>query len=220
MGAGVTQQIPVSSLRYGLTPKLDLRWGITSRIYQYGGPVGNNSSIQGIGDQWIGGRYRFHEQGRVLPAMTWMYQAKIPSANPAKGLGSGFWDHQVLFIASRDLGHYHFDFNTVGTIAGTSNGHEGAAQFGLDVTRPINKKLSWVVEGYGGPQPGTADRFGAGLVAATYTLRPQVVLDAAYARTYTAGSPRQFVAVGITYARRAGFAPLSKRYAAARFLGR
>ncbi len=217
IGAGVSQQMLVSSMRYGLTPKLDLRWGLTNHIFQGGG---DSPSLQGSGDQWLGARYRFVEQGRIVPAMALLYTGKIPSANPSKGLGSGSVDHQMVFIASRDLGKSHFDFNTVGTLAGSAQGLDGAAQFGLALTRPITSKLSGILESYGGPQPGTTDRFGAGFVGATYALRPQLVFDTAYTRTYTAGSPRQQVLVGFTYARRSGFAPLPRSAAFARFLGR
>jgi hypothetical protein len=217
LGAGVAQQELVTSLRYGLTPKLDLRWGISNHIWQGGG---GSASLQGVGDQWLGARFRFHEQGKVLPAMAFLYAGKIPAANPAKGLGSGYVDHQFLLIASRDVGKNHFDFNTVGTLAGESRGHNGAAQFGLALTRPITPRFSGILESYGGGQPGTSSRFGAGFVGATYTMRPQLVLDGAFTRTYTAGSPRRQVLFGITYARRAGFSSLPRESALARLLGR
>ena len=217
MGAGVAQGIAVSSVRYGLTPKLDLRWGLTNHVAQSGGAT---RPLQGTGDGWISGRYRFHEQGRIAPAMAFLYALKIPMANPAKGFGTGFVDHQLILIASRDLGRYHLDFNTVGTIAGGPRGQDGAAQLGLAVTRPLSKRLSGILESYGGPQPGTTNRFGAAFTGATYTLRPQLVVDVAYARTYTAGSPRQQLLIGITYASRPGFAPLPRAWSLARLLGR
>jgi hypothetical protein len=217
MGGGVGQRALVTSLRYGLTPKLDLRWGITNHIWQGGGAAG---PLQGVGDQWLGMRFRFRDQGRIAPAMAFLYAGKIPEANPAKGFGSGFVDHQFVFIASRDLGKNHFDFNTVGTVAGVAHGHNGAAQFGLAYTRPVSAKLSCILESYGGAQPGTPDRLGAVFAGATYTLRPQLVLDGAFSRSYTAGSPRQQVLVGITYARRAGFSTLPRTSAFARALGR
>jgi hypothetical protein len=216
-GPGVNQQMVVSSIRYGLTPRLDLRWGLTNHIWQNGS---GSESLQGTGDQWLGGRYRFQEQGRVIPAIAFLYAGRVPQANPAKGFGSGFADHQFVLIVSRDLGKYHFDFNTVGTLAGGAHGHDGAAQFGLALTRPVTKKLSGILESYGGGQPGTPDRFGAAFAGATFAVRPQLAIDAAYTRTYTAGSPREQVLFGITYARRAGFSPLSRRFAAARVLGR
>lgn len=217
LGGGVSQQMLVSSLRYGLTPKLDLRWGLTNHIFQGGG---GTPFLQGAGDHWLGARYRFMEQGRKVPAMALLYAGKVPAANPAKGLGSGFVDHQLVFIASRDLGKSHFDFNTVGTLAGGAHGSDGAAQFGLALTRPITSKLSGILESYGGGQPGISDRFGAGFLGATYALRPNLVFDTAYTRTYTAGSPRQQVLIGFTYARRSGFASLPRSSSFARALGR
>jgi len=217
MGSGVRQQMLTSSVRYGLTPKMDLRWGFTDHMTQSSWATG---SLEGIGDQWLSARYRFHEQGRRLPAMALLYAAKIPSANPAKGFGTGFVDHQLIFIASRDLGKNHLDFNIVGTVAGSALGHDGAAQIGLAMTRPVNAKLSLILESYGGPQPGTSNRFGAALAGAAYTLRPTLVADAAYSRTYTAGSPRQQFMFGFTFAARPGLPLLPKGSSLARLVGR
>lgn len=217
MGAGVRQRMLVSSVRYGFTPRMDLRWGLINHISQGGG---DTPSIAGVGDQSLSATYRFYEQGHWLPAMAFSYGFNIPEASPDKGFGSGFTDHQFLFIASRDLGRIHLDFNTVGTLIGEKHGHNGAAQFGLAATRQVTKKLALILESYGGPQPGTTDRFGAMLTGGTYNLRPWLVLDGAYAQAYTAGSPRQQILVGLTCSRRLGFGPISRGSAIARMLGR
>jgi hypothetical protein len=217
MGGGVNQQMLVSSVRYGVTPKLDLRWGITDHMTQSGGGTG---SLEGVGDQWLSVRYRFHEQCSRMPAMALLYGAKIPTANPGKGFGTGFVDHQLTFVASRDLGRYHLDFNTVGTVVGEAQGHDGAAQFGLAMTRSVSRRLSLILESYGGPQPGTSDRFGAAFGGATYALRPGVVFDGAYTRTYTAGSPRQQLLCGFTFTLRPGFSPIPRGSSLGRLLGR
>ena len=217
MGGGVRQNMLATSMRYGLTPKLDLRWGLTNHINQGGG---GTAALEGVGDQWLMARYRFIEQSAKLPAMAFLYGAKIPMANPAKGFGSGFVDHQFAFIASRDLGKNHFDFNSVGTLVGGANGHDGSAQVGLALTRPVTPKFSAILESYGGPQPGTTDRFGAGLAGGAFTVRPTLVIDGAYTRTYTAGSPRQQFLLGLTYAIRPGFAPLPSGSLVGRLLGR
>jgi hypothetical protein len=169
MGAGVKQTMLMSSMRYGLTPKLDLRWGVTNHVTQSGG---GTAPLAGTGDQWLMARYRFLEQRPRVPALAFLYGYKVPTANPAKGFGSGFADHQFVFIASRDFGRNHFDFNTVGTVVGGAKGQDGSAQFGLALTRTVTSKLAWVLESYGGPQPGTPDRFGAGFTGASYILRP------------------------------------------------
>ena len=207
MGAGVRQRMLVSSVRYGLTQHMDLRWGLVNHITQDGGDI---PSIAGVGDQSLSATYRFYEQGHWMPAMAFGYGFNIPEANPDKGFGSGFFDHQFLFIASRDLGPIHLDFNTVGTLTGEEHGHDGAAQFGLAATRQVTKKLALILESYGGPQAGTTDRFGAVLTGGTFNLRPWLVLDGAFAQSYTAGSPRQQIFVGLTCSRRFGFGPISR----------
>jgi hypothetical protein len=217
MGGSINQFMTVSSLRYGLTPKLDLRWASTGHVVQSGG---GGSRLQGIGDQWVGARYRFLEQRRILPAMALAYTLKVPMANPAKSFGTGFVDHQWTFIASRDLGRYHLDFNMVGTLAGSAQGEQGATQFGLVVTRPVRGKLALILENFGGPQPGISDRFGGIFAGAAYALRPWLVFDGGYEKTYTAGSPRGVALVGITYAFRPVFSTVPRGSAVTRLLGR
>ncbi len=217
MGMGVHQQILASSMRYGLNPRTELRWGIVNQIAQRGGGV---QPLKGIGDQCLSTTYRFLDQGRWRPAMAFSYGMKIPTANPAKGFGSGFFDHQFVLLVSRDLGKSHIDFNTVGMLAGGPHGGEGAAQFGMALSRPASRRLTLILESCGGPQPGTSNRFGAALAGATYNLRPNLVLDAAYSRQYTAGAPRQMVLAGITWARRVRFGPRPPNATIARLLGR
>ena len=217
MGGGARQTLWVSSVRYGLTPRLDLRWGATNHISQSGGEL---ESLEGIGDASVSATYRFHEQGRWSPAMAFSYGVELPEANPQKGFGSGFIDHQFLFIASRDLGTLHVDFNVVGTLEGEQDGHEGAVQFGLALTRPVTRRLAWIIESYGGPQPGTEDRFGAALTGGSYMLRSWLVVDGGYTRSYTAGSPRQQILFGITCARRLRFGPTAKGSRIGHLLGR
>jgi hypothetical protein len=217
MGTGVRQTLILTSMRYGLTPKLDLRWGLTNHMTQSGG---GTAPLEGVGDQWLMARYRLLDQNSKLPALAFLYGIKIPTANPAKGFGSGFADHQFTWIASRDLGKNHFDFNAVGTVVGEPGKHDGAVQCGLALTRTITPKISWMLESYGGPQPGTRDRFGAAFTGASYTVRPTLVVDLAYARTYTAGSPREQIMFGFTYAMRSVFPSLSKGSAIARLMGR
>jgi len=194
MGNGTTQHLFGGALRYGVTPRLDVRWGTTSNITQVGDPF-----IQGIGDQWLGARLRFHEQTRSTPAFAVMYNIKFPTASSEKGFGSGYVEHTFLLIASKDLAKYHLDFNTVGDLAGNGTGHDGAVQFGLALWRPVTGKLAFVIESYGGTQPGTTNRLGTAVAGATYNVRPRLVFDTAYYQVYTAGSPRRQFTIGVTY---------------------
>ena len=217
MGGGVWQRLLVSSVRYGLTPKLDFRWGVTNQIVQSGGGLGQTV---GVGDHSVSMTFRFHEQGRRSPALALSYGASLPVANPAKGFGSGFSNDQLAFIASRDVGGTHVDINVVGALEGGANGHEGAAQFGMALTRPVTRRLAWIAESFGGAQPGTTDRFGAVLTGGSFAARPWLVLDGAVTRTYTAGSPRWQIQFGLTCARRPGWVLIPRGSRIGRLLGR
>jgi hypothetical protein len=199
MGGGVRQSMLAVSIRYGVTPRMDVRWGLPAHMKQGGG---GTQGLEGVSDQWLSTTYRFIEQGPKMPAMAFSYGFKIPTANPAKGFGTGYVDHQFVLVASRDVRRVHFDFNAVGTLAGGPGGHDGATQFGLALSLPVTKRLTGILESDGGSQPGTADRYGQALGGAQWNLRPWLVLDGAYTRAYTAGSPRQEFTVGFTVARR------------------
>lgn len=216
MGHHVGQRLLSSSVRYGLTPRMDLRWGMPGPIEESGG----GTKIRDVTDQWFSLTYRFLEQQKRMPAFAFGYGIKGPLADPVKGFGTGFVDHQLVFIASRDLGRVHADFNIVGTIAGGAAGKDGAAQFGLAVSLAVTRQLSWILESDGGPQPGTPDRYGAALMGGSWAFRPWLVFDAAYTQVYTAGAPRAQYTAGVTCARRSPVALLPSGSRLARWLGR
>jgi hypothetical protein len=55
---------------------------------------------------------------------------------------------------------------------------------------------------------------------AAHAVRPRLVLNGAYSRTYTAGSPRQQIVFGSTWALRPGIAQLPRNGSMGRLLGR
>jgi hypothetical protein len=216
MTGGLHQEAMQTTARYGMTPRLEVRWGLPGHIFQSGGA---SLPLNGTTDQWLGACFRFHDQGRWMPDMALDYAIKLPTANPAKGFGTGYTDHLVTFIASRDLGRTHVDFNGVTTIAGSAQGRDAAAQFGMALTRPITTRLLGTVEAYGGPQPGTTDRYGAVLAGGAWSIHPWLSLNGGYARAYTAGAPRQQYLIGFVYTMRPGLVP-PRDSRLARMLGR
>src|SRR5579871_4584638 len=136
LGAGLRQGAFSSSARYGLTPRLELRWSIPAHVVQYGG---GQSRIIGISDENASFQYQFHEQGKRMPALAFSYGIKIPAANPRKGFGSGFSDHQFVVFVSRDIKKLHLDWNGVGIVAGGPAGYSNAGQFGLAISMPLSR---------------------------------------------------------------------------------
>jgi hypothetical protein len=199
LGEGVLQRTIATTAKFGVTPRFELRWGLPGHIIQNGF---GSTRLTGTTDQWFGSCFRFHEQREHIPDLAVDYAIKIPTANPAKGFGSGYTDHAVTFIASEDRGSNHVDFNAVGTVAGGRRGHDGSAQFGMAMTRHFARKLLGTLETYGGSQPGTSDRYGAVLAGGAWALRPWLAVNGAYARAYTAASPRQQMFAGFIYTTR------------------
>ena len=204
LGEGVRQNSMGTVVKFGVTPRFEVRWGLPGHIIQNGH---EGTRLTGTTDQWFGTCFRFHEQREGIPDLAIDYAIKIPTANPAKGFGSGYADHVMTFIASEDGGNNHVDFNAVGTVAGGQRGHDGAAQFGLAITRHIVRKVLGTVEAYGGSQPGTSDRYGAVQAGGAWEVRPWLAVNSAYTRAYTAAFPRQQFLVGFIYTIRPGFAP-------------
>lgn len=217
LGKGSSEWMLPSNLRYGLTPRIELRWGLPTHVVQDGGP---DERIVGVSDQSVGLQYWFHEQSPILPALALSYGIKIPSANPDKGFGTGYTDHQMVWIASRDIKRVHVDFNAAGVLAGGREGWNGALQMGLALSVPVSKRFTGVIDNFGGYQAGTHDRLGAVLIGGTWTVRPSLVVDGAMTWTYTGGQPRQQFTMGITEAARVGVLPIRRGSRLARILGR
>src|SRR5262245_29565980 len=105
-------------LKYAMLCDLEIRWNSTIVTGQSTG----GESQYGVGDNLIGAQWRIVHQNRSFPTLAISYAAKVPTASPAKGLGTGKTDHAFKFLASKDLGGFHFDFNTAYILAGRPQG--------------------------------------------------------------------------------------------------
>src|SRR4051812_41292376 len=69
-----------TTAKYGLTPRLELRWGLPGRVFQGGS---GTKHLAGTTDQWLGALYHFRDQGRSIPDVALDYGIKVPTGNPA-----------------------------------------------------------------------------------------------------------------------------------------
>lgn len=201
LGNGAQQWILSATAKYGLTPRLQLRWILPGRIAQH---ANGTRPVLGITDQAAGALYHFHDQAAWTPDLAIDYAYKIPTANPSKAFGSGYPDHVMTFVASRDLGPNHLDFNLAGTLAGGPRGFDPALQSGLGLSHTFAHRLMATLEAFGGSQPATGDRLGAVLLGGSWGLRPSLALNAACIHSYTAGTVREQYIVGFMYTMRPG----------------
>lgn len=198
-GGGANRDDLTGGLRFGLTPKLDFHWSSSEFVHL----MNADGDRTGYGDNWLGLRYRFLGQTKRRPSLGMFYQAKVPSASFALGLGSGEVDHSISFLASKDVRKLHFDFNLIQLLAGrpTVTGFDHNTGFALATWLPLAKRLSGVVEPYGYT---SLNQFTPGFASTTigfnYKVQPHLYLDGGLDVGVTHDAPHKRVFVGVTYA--------------------
>lgn len=185
-------------LKFGLLCDVELRWTTTSFISQTVG----GATEKGFGDNWLGPQIRIYRQTKSVPTLSFSYAVKIPSADANNGLGTGRVDHSLTFLASKDLGHVHFDFNATQFWLGQQNatGFDRNNQLNLAFSFPIHGPLLFTGELYGDTEVNReSPAYASSLWALTYTVRPRLVIDSGFEAGLTAGGPHRHVFVGVTY---------------------
>jgi hypothetical protein len=185
-------------LKFGLLCDLELRWNTTSFISMSDA----DGTRHGFGDNWLGPQLRIYKQTKRVPSMAFGYAAKISSASPAKGLGTGRVDHSFTFLASKDIAGVHLDFNATRFLIGRENasGFDQNNQFNLAFSHPVHGKLLFTGEFYGNTELNPANpRFISSLWALTYAISPRLVVDSGFEEGLTSGGPHRHFFVGFTY---------------------
>jgi outer membrane putative beta-barrel porin/alpha-amylase len=177
--------------KFGLTSNFEFR---LANI-----PMIADSGTHGLGDTAFGFKYRLTRDSDHLPSIALMYMFKAPTA--ASGLGSGETDHSFTFLASKDLGKNHFDFNLVGNLLGRPRGgFRHNLLNALAWSHPIRGKwgataeLSGVTSAQDG-FPGSAQF----LTSALYTLKQRLVFDMGIAGRIEGEIPHTMFVAGVTY---------------------
>lgn len=198
-GGGSNRDDLTGGLRFGLTPKLDFHWSSSDFVHL----LDADGDRTGYGDNWLGLKYRFVGQTKHRPGLGVFYEAKVPSASVALGLGSGKVDHSISFLASKDVSKVHFDFNVIELLAGrpTATGFDHNTGFALATWVPVTKRLTGVMEPYGYTSlnqlvPG----FASAMVGCNYKVQPRFYLDSGLDLGVTHDAPHKRVFVGVTYA--------------------
>ena len=182
-----------STLHMGISPRLDVRWSLDNVL----ATASDGERRSGIGDAWVGARYRFNQGKTRLPSFGALYLIKLPFASPAKGLGSGYTDHSLALLISKDVGKTHLDFNAVRMAIGSARGMKGGILGALAISRPLQGRLSATIEGYGGKQEKSS---AALLTAISWRWNERLLTDVGIERGFWGDSGRTKVTFGMTYA--------------------
>jgi hypothetical protein len=185
-------------LKFGLLCDVELRWGTTT--YQWQTSSGITSS--GTGDNWLGPQIRFYRQTSRVPSMAFSYSVKIPTANAQNGLGTGRVDQAFTLLASKDIAHFHFDFNATQFLIGVPNasGIDQNQQIDLAFSHVIYGKLQGTGEFYADNHRNpTTPGYTSTLWALSYTIAPRLVVDGGFEAGFTSGAPHLHEFLGATY---------------------
>lgn len=194
---GVTQTSANGLLKFAVLCDVELRWNTTSFLSR----TDASGTHRTFGDNWLGPQIRFYKQTKHVPSMAFSYAVKIPSASTEAGLGSGAVDHQLTFLASKDVAKIHFDFNASEFWIGSANGSDRNQQFNLAFSRAIRGPLQFTGEFYGDTRlNGATPGFASSLWALTYTVTPRFVVDGGFEAGLTSGGPHRHLFFGLTYA--------------------
>lgn len=196
-GNGTHHEVLGGSLRYGITPRVDFRWGGDS-LHSYSG---GGTHLLGTGDNWLGGRVRLTSEKQTWVSTAFMYTIKLPTASSAAGFGSGFTDHSFAFIASKEARGWHFDFNAIELLGGRPvAGFDKNTTLALAAAHPLKGKWGMVYEAWGQTELNAeSPAFASNLVGVTYNLSRRVVFDGGVDLGITPNAPRARLLVGATY---------------------
>ena len=189
--AAASQQDINGLLKFGISKNFELR--VTNN------PLLANSGTHGVGDTGAGFKLRITQDSGHRPSLAFMFMAKLPTAGDV--LGSGEVDHAFTFLASKDLGKHHFDFNTVLNLLGRpQGGFDHDVLNALAWSHPLPGKWGVTAELSGVTSPNAFTRASAQVLAsAIYTVRPRLVFDCGMAARITGDIPDATFIAGFTY---------------------
>jgi len=94
--------------RVGLTDWIEARVGTDGFVTQSDGTLRQN----GLGNTQIGAKLRLWADPGGVPVLSVLPTINFPTANPAKGFGSGDRDYLLALLTGTDIGrHWHADVN-------------------------------------------------------------------------------------------------------------
>lgn len=142
-------------LGYGLVPSLEVNLGLGGTFQQTAEIDENGAecirSENGFGDLTLNAKWQFLEETKWLPRQAIVPTIKFPTANKDTGLGSGKFDYDVTWIASKSFcekmgGHVNLGYSFIGEPADEDVGD--IIHYGLALDYQIIAPLQWVGEIY------------------------------------------------------------------------
>ncbi|HEY0083688.1 MAG TPA: transporter [Pyrinomonadaceae bacterium] len=154
----------------------------------------------GVGDTRLGLQFVALKETARHPAAAFAYYVKLPTASEEKELGSGRYDHKLVFLLSKKVGQVDFDFNAAylnhGREAG--EGRESGGQAALSFSREFENNFGFEGELSGQSLDEAQPRGVYALTALTYQVNRRLRFDSGLRFGLTPAAPRVGVFAGLS----------------------
>ncbi len=178
-------------LKFGLLDNLEIRFANI--------PVTRDDEVSGLGDSGAGFKFRFTEQKKALPTISFLYGITIPTAT--NETGSAGIGHSAGLLLSKDLGRHHLDFNESiqwtpqSEAVGFDHNYFTAVSYSISFKEKFG--FSEEIAGFSRTHADAASL--TVLQAITYSVKPRLVLDAGFYVAAKGALPRATFFAGVTY---------------------
>lgn len=191
------QTLPVT-LRYAATGRLlfELNFDAVNSRTDVDG-----TRMTGVGDTRLGLQVVALKETEKHPALAFAYYVKLPSASQSKGLGTGRFDHKLVYLMSKKLGVVDVDFNTAYLIVGREDapGWITGGQAAISFSGEFKNGFGLIGE-LSGQSKDDIQPTGVYLLGAmTYKANRRLIFDAGMRFGLNQDAPRIGVFTGLTF---------------------
>jgi hypothetical protein len=179
-------------IKFGIFKNLELRFA--------NNPFERDAGVSGLGDSGAGFKYRIISQKGLLPTFSILYTASFSTSTGTRGIGA--MGHGVDILLSKDFGRHHFDFNEGVRLLGRPGiGSYDRNYFSaFDYAHPLPRKWGYAIEIAGFSRANAATPASmVVLLAATYNVKPRLILDTGVYTSVYGNFPRVTFFAGVTY---------------------
>ncbi|HEV7905888.1 MAG TPA: transporter [Pyrinomonadaceae bacterium] len=193
-----TEQAAPLALRFAATSRLLLELDLDT--FKSETDEATRRRETGIGDTLLGLQIVALKDTDAHPALAFAYYVKLPTASEAKGLGTGRYDHKLIFLLSKKVGELDFDFNGAYLNHGREDGagRESGGQAAFGFSREFKNNFGFVGELSGQSLDEVQPRGVYALTAATYKVTRRLQLDGGLRFGLTSDAPRVGAFAGMT----------------------
>jgi hypothetical protein len=157
--------------------------------------------MTGVGDTRLGLQIVALKNTNKHPAMAFAYYVKLPSASQRKGLGTGRFDHKILYLMSTKFGEVDMDFNAGYLIVGREDapGWVTGGQGAISFSGSFKNGFGLIGELFGQSKDDVQPRGIYALGGMTYKANRRLIFDAGMRFGLNSDAPRIGVFTGVTF---------------------